>query len=513
MDSTALIVGVLVGGGLAGVFAFLQIRVARDREAGLTAELAAALTRAQVAEVEQAKLAERCVRVDELEASIAAKEQTLDGYRSELQELRLKEQKHEEQLNNERGRLQLREELLQKQVAEKVEFLEQKESQLKEAFDTLANEALRKSRQDFLALAEEKFKAQSDQARTELETRQKAIDTLVKPISDTLKEYQENLARIEVERATQTSKLSEQIEQVNKLQQAQSSATSNLRGLLRGPTTRGRIGEMFLKTLLDSAGLTENIHYRLQVSSSGDERISRPDCIIYLPSGKCLVIDAKTPLNAYEDSYNTDDELLRAAKLKDHARNMRGEIDRLSRRDYEKVELDVEHVIMYLPIEASLSAAYEVDPDIHTYGWNKSVVLASPTLLYLFLHMVRHDWRQHEVAKNAREIEKLGGEMVDRIRVVAEHVSKVGTSLDSATKNYNRAVTSMDTQLFTTAAKFTKLGAKAKKDPLPVPPVETTATSFDKPILKTLPPAARVEELEATSLFMIDDEPVEPSED
>ncbi len=503
MDTTALIVGTVIGAAIAGALALALLRTSGTKQALSVAELDAKREQLHASEIARAQLEERCVRLSAVEAELAAEVARCSALQTEMQDYQLEIREHAGQIASEQRRIADREELLQKSILEKTEFLEKREAELKAAFDNLAAEALRKSRQDFLNLADERFKAQAEQSRVDLDTRQKAINTLVQPLTETLKAYQENLNKVELERASQTQRISQQIEAVNKLQEDQKTATSDLRGLLRGPTTRGRVGEMFLKRLLDSVGLQENIHYRMQVTSVGDDGRTRPDCVIYLPSGKCLVVDAKTPLNAYEDAYTTQDETVRAAKLKEHARNVRSEIDRLSKRGYEDVDGDVEHVIMYLPIEASLSAAYEVDPEIHTFGWNKSVVLASPTLLYLFLHMVRNDWRQHDLAKNAREIEKLGAEMVDRIRIVAKHISSVGKNLDGATKSYNDAVASIDRNLITTAGRLSALGAKSKEAVVTARTIDHSVRSFDKPILQSTPDDERIAALEADSLFEV----------
>ena len=265
--------------------------------------------------------------------------------------------------------------------------------------------------------------------------------------------------------------------------------------------------------MLDAAGLIENVHYKLQTSERTEVGLARPDCIVYLPSGKSLIVDSKTPLNAYEDSLNTDDDAIRASKMKEHARNVRSEVDRLAKRPYFESNPDAEMIVMYLPIEASLSAAFQIDPEIHTYGWNKKVVVSSPTTLFALLQMVLMDWRQQDVLKNAHEIEALGKEMVDRIRIVAEHFRAVGKNLDGAAKSYNDAVASMDRNLMTTAGKFQKLGAGSDAKLNKLATIDKSADNFKKAELMTPPSPTRIRDLESTPTLDLDnldeDEPGE----
>lgn len=524
MDGIALVIGLVFGGGVAGAAVWFAFRGLGPELEATKTELKSAGERLRNEEIARAKLEERCLLVDSLTAERDAVTAARDSLRDEVneilmkmhalesstaQEIALKEQEAE----SSRAHLMEREALLMKAIEEKTALLDKAEQELKQAFAALAADALSKNQRDFVQLAKEILKNQTDASKGDLEKRQLAIDNRLKPLEDTLKQYQEHIKQVELHQAENATKIEQQLKTLVDAQRQQQLTTSDLKGLLRGPTSRGRIGELFLKRMLDAAGLTEGVHYSLQISERTESGLSRPDCIVYLPSGKGLIIDCKTPLNAYYDSLETDDEAIRLAKIKEHSRNVRGEVDRLARRPYLNLNVDAELVVMYLPIEASLSAAFQFDPEIHTYGWNKKVVLSSPTLLYALLQMVLMDWRQQDVLQNAHEIEKVGKEMVDRIRIVADHFRTVGKSLDGATKAYNDAVSSMDRNLMATANRFQKLGAgtDAKINKLAL--VEKTTDSFKKPELLSALPLARIRELESAPTLDLDifDES-EPSE-
>jgi len=361
--------------------------------------------------------------------------------------------------------------------------------QMTETFTAVSAEVLQKNNEAFLTTANEVLAKHQKEAEGNLKERQEAIDGLVKPLSDKLRDYDSFLKEFQTKTAEQTTKATTEIKALLDEVGKQRESTQDLREMLRGPSARGRLGELYLKRMLDEAGLLEGIHYSLQTSEEVDGVRARPDAIVKLPSGKTIVIDAKTPLSYYEQAISLDDESARAVKLREHAAAVRKHVDDLIKRPYHDLSAPVEIVVMYLPLEASLSAALQVDPEIHTFGWDKGVAVCSPTLLFFLLRIAARDWRQADVERNAEEIAKLGKDMVNRIRVVADKLAGLGKSLNGAVTAYNDAQSSLERNLLTQAQKFQRLGVGRETTLKALPDLNTTTREFSKPELRSLPDA------------------------
>lgn len=499
MQALGVLLGVLVGAVVAGGAFLFLLRTKSQQLDEATAGLKAAEEKLRDEQIAKAKLEERSLRVDALEAEVREQEAALDSARNDLETLRLTLKGVEKERDSDRRSFEERKAELDKVIREA-------DARLQDAFKALASEALGHSNKQFLNLAKETLEKYQEQAKGDLDKKQTAIETLVKPLSESLQKYEENLQRLEKDHASRDAKTEEQIQNLLKGVQAQQSTMSDLKGLFRGPTSRGRVGEIFLKRMLEAAGLEEGLHYDMQVSETTETGRQRPDCVVKLPSSKALIIDAKTPLNAYEDSLALDDDSARALKLKEHAVNVRREVDSLAKRSYTDLNIEADLVVMYLPIEASLNAALQIDPEIMSYGWDRKVVVTTPTLLYALLQIVALDWRQESIRKNAEEITKLGKDMVDRIRIVANHLRKVGTGLRTANDSYNAAITSMERNLLTTAKGFQKLGTGRDVKIDPLPEVTAHVEEFKKSEILELPSAERMAELNLFDQAAIFDE-------
>jgi DNA recombination protein RmuC len=316
-------------------------------------------------------------------------------------------------------------------------------------FDALAADALRKNNETFLELASGR-----------LGQKEQAVEQLVAPIRESLKQVDGKIQQLEVARAGAYSELRTQVAELVQAQKDLRSETGNLVGALRDrPNVRGRWGEIQLKRVVEMAGMVEHCDFETQKHVSTDDGRLRPDLVVSLPGGKSVVVDSKFAGQAYLESLSARDDAERTAKLRDHARQVRDHITKLSHKSYwSQFDQTPEFVVLFIPGETYLSAALEQDPALIEDGVNQQVIIATPTTLIALLRAVAYGWRQETIAESARQISELGRELYSRIATFTEHVAKVGRGLESAIRSYNEAVGSLETRVLPSARKFKEHG-------------------------------------------------------
>ncbi len=365
--------------------------------------------------------------------------------------------------------------------ADKVALLEKTERDLTSRFDALAADALRKNNESFLELASVK-----------LGQKEQAVEHLVAPLKESLQKVDGKLQELEVARRGAYSSLAEQVRQLTETQKELRSETGNLVSALRDrPNVRGRWGEIQLRRVVEMAGMLEHCDFETQAHVATEDGRLRPDLIVQLPGGKKVVVDAKMAGQAYLESLSCTDDESRLVKLREHARQVRDHVTKLSAKSYwSQFDQTPEFVILFIPGETFLSAALEQDPALIEDGVNQQVIIATPTTLIALLRAVSYGWRQETIADSARAVAELGRELYTRLATLTEHFAKVGRGLETAVRSYNETVGSLETRVLPSARKFKEHGVSPAGELAPLSVVERSVRAVSAVELGPELPAA-----------------------
>jgi len=338
--------------------------------------------------------------------------------------------------------------------------------QMYESFKTISMDVFQESSKAFLNLAEQQLGKFQEGAKVDLEGKQKAIEASLEPIKVVMKQLDEHHRELEKRREGAYSALHKQLDMMIASDKELRQETNQLVRALRSPQMRGSWGQVHLRRVVELAGLLNHCDFNEQVTIETSGKVLRPDLVVRLPGQRQIVVDAKTPLEAYLDASETQDEKRREVRLLDHAASLRKHIKDLSAKEYWKgFDLAPEYVILFLPAESFFSAALQSDPTLIEVGADQNIVIATPTTLIAILRAIAFGWKQEGLSKSAQEIAKLGGDLYDRLGVVCEHWKKLGKELSSAVDAYNQSIVSLESRALVSARKLKECNGALKELP------------------------------------------------
>lgn len=336
--------------------------------------------------------------------------------------------------------------------------------ELERTFSLLSQQALKENNHTFLQLAQESLKQFHIQSKNDLDVKEKAVENLVKPIREALEKTEQQIRQVEHERKEAYGSLTKYLETMAQTQQMLQGETRNLVQALRRPEVRGQWGELTLKRLVELAGLVEYCDFFQQEQLATEDSRQRPDMVVRMPDGREIVVDVKTPLDAYLSAIEAPDDDSRRRHLEHHARKVRERVRELAAKSYwSQFKNAPDFVVLFIPGEQFLGAALDVDRDLLEHALGQRVILATPTSFVALLRAVAYGWRQTALAANAQEIRDVGEELYRRLATFSDHLAKLGRGLDGAVENYNKAVGSFEAKVVPGARRFSELGIRAAK--------------------------------------------------
>ncbi|HVM46645.1 MAG TPA: DNA recombination protein RmuC [Candidatus Acidoferrum sp.] len=325
---------------------------------------------------------------------------------------------------------------------------------LREAFKALSADALKQTAPEFLRLAGETLGRFQESAKGDLAQRQEAIKTLVRPLEEQLRIYQQRLQQSENAQSTTLGEVKKHLETLAQQSQSLSNETLQLRRVLSSNQARGRWGEETLRRVVEAAGMSAHCDFSEQ-AQAGDVK---PDLVVRLPGDRVIIVDAKVPELEFLGAVEAADPARRTALLEAHAAKLRNTMQELARRDYPaQFPNALDYVVLFLPAESLFSAALEGDHDLIVWAASKRILLATPASLIALLRSVSVSWQQHAQTENARAISEAANELYLRVCKFTEHFDRIRAGLEKTTAAFNDATGSYERMVRPSGERLLKL--------------------------------------------------------
>jgi len=375
--------------------------------------------------------------------------------------------KQNEELSQKIVQLNAQREVEQQQKQQQMEELEEIRLKLEASFSQLADKALNQNTTRFLELANQNFSKLKNEADTDLKL-------LIHPLREHLSRVEKQGKQVELDRVDAYSSLVNQVKTMNESACSLRDETTRLVQALRQPKTRGRWGEIQLQNVLELVGMQKYIDFTTEESFDTEEGKKRPDVVVRLPGDRSIVIDAKTPLDAYLSAIESEVESDQNDLFTKHAQQLRDQINNLASRDYQQVvPHSPDFVVMFIPGESFYSVAVEYDPSLFEYALQKQVLITTPMSLILLLRVAVLGWQQDKMSENANKIVQIGRELYKRLDVFNSHIRNHGNALAKSVNLYNKAIGSMESRVLPSARKLEELEIAAADKQIASPePIE-----------------------------------------
>lgn len=356
---------------------------------------------------------------------------------------------------------------------EKLTALLQVEKNLKDTFQSLAASALDANSRQLLQLSQAELQKQRLEASKEIAAKESSITMLLKPMRDSLDQLASHSQSLEVKREGAYEAILAEVKNIQRSHTDLRRETTQLVQALRAPKVRGNWGEMQLRRCVEHAGMIEYASFDVEKFVRGEDVSIRPDLIVRLPNQRCIVIDAKTPLDAFLNAGACEDEVLRHKFLVEHAVAVRKHLDALSAKAYwNRFDESPDFVVCFLPSEVLFSAALEQDPSLLEYSATTNVILATPTTLIALLKAVAYGWQQAQIARDAELIRDVSNTLYTKLAGMHKSFLDMGGALKKAGDVYDDVLNKAEGRggLFSIARKLRelKIGEKDLADGAPI---------------------------------------------
>jgi DNA recombination protein RmuC len=335
----------------------------------------------------------------------------------------------------------------QRSDQEKLLWVEHARKELADTFDALASRTIMDTGKTLLDRHMEQMTTISNAVGVRIGTQEIALGNLIKPLGETLAGLDKHVKELEVKREGAYSQLNTQLVQLATHQSEFQLTTTRLQQALKSSTVRGHWGEVQLKRVVELAGMKNYIDFQEQVTSGN----ARPDMIVNMPNHGILPIDAKSPMSSYLEAMESTDEKVRVAKLREHSNALASRVNELSNKKYWDQFADSkqapEFVVMFVPNEACLSAAFEYSATLFEDAMTKKVLIVSPVTLLALLKAVAYGWQQKELSTNNQKIVDTAKILQARMYKFLEYYAKLGKGLENSVKSFNEAVGSYESRI------------------------------------------------------------------